>query len=90
MSPLKLKKLPNRETAKITFTASADLQQMLEAYASLYEAEYGERETIIDLIPYMLETFIDSDRNFRQRNPHDDKSERFLKSSATVPTRATK
>ncbi|WP_136661727.1 DUF2274 domain-containing protein, partial [Nitratireductor sp. XY-223] len=58
--------------------------------ASLYEAEYGERETIIDLIPYMLETFIDSDRNFRQRNPHDDKSERFLKSSATVPTRATK
>ncbi|MDA4848587.1 DUF2274 domain-containing protein [Hoeflea poritis] len=65
MSPLKLKKLPNRETAKITFTASADLQQMLAAYANLYEAEYGEREAITDLIPYMLETFVGSDRQFR-------------------------
>lgn len=66
MSPLKLKKLPNRETAKITFTASADLQQMLEAYANLYEAEYGEREAITDLIPYMLETFVGSDRQLRK------------------------
>ena len=66
MSPLKLKKLPNRETAKITFTASADLQQMLEAYAKLYEAEHGERESTTTLIPYMLETFIGSDRQFRK------------------------
>ena len=66
MSPLKLKKLPNRETAKITFTASADLQQMLEAYAKLYEAEYGEREAITDLIPYMLKTFVGSDRQFNK------------------------
>ena len=66
MSPLKLKKLPNREKAKITFTASADLQQMLEAYAELYEAEYGEREAIADLIPYMLEAFVGSDPQFRK------------------------
>ncbi|WP_136661370.1 DUF2274 domain-containing protein, partial [Nitratireductor sp. XY-223] len=40
MSPLKLKKLPNRETAKITFTASADLQQMLEAYAAYQDMRH--------------------------------------------------
>lgn len=66
MSPLKLKKLPNRETAKITFTASVDLRQMLEAYAKLYEVEYGEREAIADLIPYILEAYVSSDRQFRK------------------------
>lgn len=71
MSPLQLKKLPNRETAKITFTASADLQQILATCAKLYEAEHGEREVITTLIPYMLETFVGSDRkNINQSSPH--------------------
>lgn len=65
MSPLKLGKLPDRETVKITFTASTELNRLLEAYAQAYESEYGQKETIADLIPHMLEAFIKADRGFR-------------------------
>lgn len=68
MSPLKLGKLPDRETVKITFAASTDLNRLLEAYAQAYEAEYGHRESVPDLIPHMLEAFIKADRGFR-KNP---------------------
>jgi hypothetical protein len=66
MSPLKLQKLPDRETAKITFTVSMKLRRSLEAYAELYNREYGIQEAVADLIPHMLEAFINSDRVFRQ------------------------
>ncbi|MCP4385826.1 MAG: DUF2274 domain-containing protein [Hyphomicrobiales bacterium] len=65
MSPLKLKKLPDRETSKITFTASADMRQLLQTYAELYSKEYGKREAVTDLIPFILEAFINSDRQYR-------------------------
>lgn len=74
MSPLKLGKLPDRETVKITFAASTELNRLLEAYAQTYEAEYGQKETVPDLIPHMLEAFIKTDQGFR-KNP-----------VATVPT----
>lgn len=66
MAGLKLGKLPDRETTKITFTASAELNRLLITYASAYEAEYGLRESITDLIPHMLEAFINADRGFRK------------------------
>jgi hypothetical protein len=66
MSTLKLKMLPDRETSKITFAANAELRKLLEAYAELYAKQYGKRETAADLIPYMLEAFISSDRQFRR------------------------
>lgn len=66
MSNLKLGKLPDRETTKITFTASAELNKLLTTYASIYEAEYGLRESITDLIPHMLEAFIKTDRGFQK------------------------
>ncbi len=66
MASLKLGKLPDRETTKITFTASAELNKLLITYASAYEAEYGLRESITDLIPHMLEAFINADRGFRK------------------------
>jgi hypothetical protein len=66
MSPLKLKMLPDRETTKVTFTASAELRQLLQAYAQLYSKEYGKREAVEDLIPFMLEAFINTDGAFRQ------------------------
>ena len=67
MSPLKLGKLADRETVKITFAASTELNRLLEAYAQAYEAEYGHKETVPDLIPHMLEAFIKADRGFRRR-----------------------
>ncbi len=65
MAPLKLGKLPDRETTKITFTANAGLVALLDEYAAAYEREYGRKEAFADLIPPMLEAFIRSDRGFR-------------------------
>lgn len=67
MAPLKLGKLPDRETTKITFTANAELNLLLAKYADAYEIEYGQREAIIDLIPHMLSAFIKADRGFRKK-----------------------
>ncbi|MCP4183790.1 MAG: DUF2274 domain-containing protein [Hyphomicrobiales bacterium] len=68
MASLKLGKLPDRETTKITFTASAELNALLADYASAYEAEYGLRESIADIIPHMLDAFIKTDRGFQKTN----------------------
>lgn len=61
---LKLAKLPDRTPVKITVTVGADLNQALQDYAALYRATYGEAETVAELIPFMLEAFLDSDRAF--------------------------
>lgn len=65
MAPLKLPKLPDRETTKITFTANAELVALLNEYAAAYQREYGRKEAVTDLIPPMLEAFVRSDRGFR-------------------------
>ena len=64
MANLKLGKLPDRTPAKITITVGADLNQALRDYAALYRATYGEAESVAELIPFMLEAFLDSDRAF--------------------------
>jgi len=64
MANLKLGKLPDRTPAKITITVGADLNQALLDYAILYRATYGEAESVAELIPFMLEAFLDSDRAF--------------------------
>ena len=51
---LKLGKLPNRTTAKITFAADANLIAALKDYAEIYCQTYGEKEDISALIPFML------------------------------------
>lgn len=64
MPELKLAKLPDRTPTKITFTASAELNRALGQYAEIYRAAYGEAEPIAELIPFMLESFLESDREF--------------------------
>ena len=64
MANLKLGKLPDRTPAKIPITVNADLNQALRDYATLYRATYGEAESVAELIPFMLEAFLDSDRAF--------------------------
>ncbi len=64
MANLKLGKLPDRTPAKITITVNADLNQALRDYATLYRATYGEAESVAELIPFMLEAFLGSDRAF--------------------------
>lgn len=84
MSPLKLPKLPNRETTKLSFAASADLKQQLDAYAALYAKEYGRKEALADLIPSMLEAFLASDREFQKARREDVRAKSSLRKADDV------
>ena len=64
MSDLKLGKLPNRTPVKIAITVNSDLAQALHEYAAIYRAAYGESESVADLIPFMLDAFLQSDKSF--------------------------
>jgi hypothetical protein len=69
MPDLKLAKLPDRVPVKITITIKPDLFRLLGEYTQQYNAIYavdGEGETVAELIPYMLQSFIESDRGFAQ------------------------
>jgi hypothetical protein len=61
---LKLAKLPDRTPVKITITVKPELNSALRDYAVLYRDTYGETESIADLIPFMLEAFLEGDRAF--------------------------
>lgn len=69
MADLKLSKLPDRTPVKLTISISPQLNQALQDYAAAYEATYGNAESVGDLIPFMLEAFLESDRSFlRERD----------------------
>lgn len=64
MSDLKLAKLPDRIPVKIIVNVSPELNRVLQNYASLYQEAYGQQESITELIPFMLNSFLQGDRNF--------------------------
>lgn len=63
---LKLEKLPDREAVKVTFTASPELKSALNDYAEIYRRAYGQKESVADLIPFMLEAFMNADPGFKR------------------------
>ena len=63
---LKLDRLPDREAVKITFTADAALKSALNDYAEVYRRTYGSKESIADLIPFMLDAFMNADPGFKR------------------------
>ena len=63
---LKLDKLPDREAVKITFTADASLKAALNDYAEIYRRTYGQKEGVAELIPYMLDAFMNADPSFKR------------------------
>jgi hypothetical protein len=86
MTELKLGKLPNRKSVKISFEAHPDLAEALDAYASAYEQAYGQSEPVAELVPYMLEGFLKGDRAFAKfREPS--KPNRVQISSPALPRR---
>jgi len=64
MSTLKLAKLPARTPVRVTISVTPDLHRTLARYAECYREAYGEAEKIGDLIPFMLEAFLASDKDF--------------------------
>ena len=47
---LKLDRLPAREAARITFTASPELKSALADYAEIYRRTYGAKENVAELM----------------------------------------
>lgn len=66
VADLKLSKLPDRTPVKLTIAVAPSLAADLALYADAYEVAYGRREAVIDLIPFMLESFLSSDRSFQR------------------------
>jgi len=64
MTDLKLAKLPDRKPVRITVTVRPELNAALQTYAELYREAYGEEETVQQLIPFMLESFLKADGGF--------------------------
>ena len=63
---LRLGQLPDRESAKITFTADPELKAALNDYAEIYRQIYGQNEGVAELIPFMLDAFMNADPGFKR------------------------
>jgi len=63
---MKLAKLPDRTPIKLTITLMPNLAARLRDYAEFYAETYGTREEVADLVPFMLEVFLDGDAEFRR------------------------
>lgn len=67
MPELKLARLPDRTPVKMSITITPDLNQKLGSYAKAYKDAYGDDEKVSDLIPFMLDQFLATDRKFSGR-----------------------
>lgn len=64
MADLKLPKLPDRTPVKLTIVLGSELNDALKAYADRYAQVYGTVEQVVDLIPFMLDAFLQTDKGF--------------------------
>ena len=63
---IKLAPLPRSNPIKLTIQVLPDLKEKLDDYATIYEETYGKADEVNDLIPYMLESFVESDSAFKK------------------------
>ncbi|MFS0771232.1 DUF2274 domain-containing protein [Sphingomonas sp. 1P08PE] len=68
MPDIKLPRLPDRTPVKLTLSILPELQARLDAYARVYTATYGTSEPVTELVPAMLTSFLDGDREFARMN----------------------
>lgn len=70
MADLKLPRIPDRTPVKLTISILPHLHQAIVEYAALYGQTYGKDEPITELMPAMLEAFLEGDRVFaaKRRN----------------------
>lgn len=67
MDQIKLRRLPDRTPIKLTFSVTPELHARLQDYAAAYAEVYHVEEPLIELLPAMLASFLDSDRAFSRR-----------------------
>lgn len=65
MGGLKLARLPDRTPVKLAIRLSPELHRALADYSRVYAAVYGRKESVNDLVPAILASFLDSDRAFQ-------------------------
>ena len=63
---LKLAQLPNRIPVKLTITLQPDVKKALDDYAAMYSRTYGVDESVAELVPFMLESFLKADAGFKK------------------------
>ena len=63
---MKLAKLPDRTPVKMNIGLMPDLAQRLRDYAAFYTETYGKKEEVAELIPFMLEAFLEGDAAFKK------------------------
>jgi hypothetical protein len=63
---MKLAKLPDRTPVKMSVVFTPGLAHRLREYADFYAEIYGDKEEVAELIPFMLEAFLESDTGFRK------------------------
>lgn len=66
MTDLKLAKLPDRTPVKLNLVLAPHLAADLNAYADLYRERYGSDEPLTELIPAMLNAFMEGDKQFKR------------------------
>lgn len=70
MAAIKLGRLPDRTPVKITIAMAPELARALNDYSDYYASCYGKAESVSELIPAILEAFLNGDREFvRARKP---------------------
>jgi hypothetical protein len=77
---MKLGKLPDRTPVKMNIVLAPSLAKRLHEYADFYAETYGSREEVAELIPFMLEAFLDGDGAF-------EKVRQKVKAGKPVPSR---
>ncbi|WOH63624.1 DUF2274 domain-containing protein [Bradyrhizobium sp. BWA-3-5] len=65
---MKLAKLPDRTPVKMNVVLVPSLAKRLSEYADFYAETYGSREEVPELIPFMLEAFLEADPDFRRNS----------------------
>ena len=63
---LNLPQLPERKPVKVTCSLSPELRDLLLAYATLYEETYGVKESVENMIPFIVAHFLEKDRHFQK------------------------
>ena len=63
---LKLSKLPKRTLVKVNIVLNPETHAAMIDYARIYEKTYGSKESIEELIPYIIASFLDNDHVFKR------------------------
>ena len=63
---LKIGPLPNPERVKILIQISVELKESLDEYAQVHSELSGRAVEATTLIPFILQSFLDRDRGFRE------------------------